>query len=74
MLSTVGDPAVLELEDDAVANRSWDNLGRAVKPGKGCKVSKKVKITAKSVFRAVLINSKNQATLGYSPRVTVKLK
>ena len=31
-------------------DRSWDNLGRAVKPGKGCKVSKKVKITAKSVF------------------------
>ena len=58
----------------AKTDRSWDNLGRAVKPGKGCKVSKKVKITAKSVFRAVLINSKNQATLGYSPRVTVKLK
>jgi len=54
--------------------RSWDNLGSALKPGKGCKVSKRAKITAKSIFRAVLIDSRNQATLDYSPKVTVKLK
>jgi hypothetical protein len=54
--------------------RSWNNLGRAVKAGKGCKATKKVKITAKSVFRAVLIDSSNQATLAHSPNVTVKLK
>lgn len=55
-------------------SRSWDNLGKAVKAGKKCKPTKLVKVTAKSVFRAVLINSRNQATLGYSPKVTVKLK
>jgi hypothetical protein len=54
--------------------RGWDNLGRAVKTGKGCKASKRVKVTAKTVYRVVLIDSTNQATLAYSPRVTVKLK
>jgi hypothetical protein len=29
---------------------------------------------SKSVYRVVLIDSTNQATLAYSPRVTVKLK
>lgn len=54
--------------------RSWDNLGKALKPGKGCTASKLVKVTAKSVFRAVLIGGSNHATLGYSPNLTVKLK
>lgn len=54
--------------------RSWDNLGSSLKAGKGCKAVKRVKVTAKSVFRAVLIDSRNQATLAYSPKVTVKLK
>jgi len=54
--------------------RSWENLGKALKPGKGCTVSKLVKVTAKSVFRAVLIGGSNHATLGYSPNLTVKLK
>lgn len=54
--------------------RSWDNLGKALKPGKKCTASKRVKVTAKSVFRAVLIKSSNHATLGYSPLLTVKLK
>lgn len=54
--------------------RSWDNLGKALKPGKSCTASKLVKVSAKSVFRAVLINGSNQATLGYSPNLTVKLK
>jgi hypothetical protein len=55
--------------------RGWDNLGKAVKAaGKGCKAKKPAKITEKSVFRAVLIDSTNQATLAYSPNVTVKLK
>ena len=49
-------------------------LGKAVKTGKGCKASKRVKVTSKSVFRTVLIDSTNQATLAYSPKVTVKLK
>ena len=54
--------------------RSWNNLGKAVKPGKGCKAKKKVKITSKAIFRAVLIDSTNHATLAHSPSVTVKLK
>jgi len=54
--------------------RSWDNLGKALKPGKGCTASKLVEVTAKSVFRAVLIGGSNHATLGYSPNLTVKLK
>lgn len=54
--------------------RSWDNLGRALKPGKTCTASKLVKVSAKSVFRAVLIGGSNHATLGYSPNLTVKLK
>lgn len=54
--------------------RSWDNLGKALKPGKGCTVSKVVKVTAKSVYRALLIGGSNHATLGYSPSLTVKLK
>jgi hypothetical protein len=54
--------------------RSWDNLGKPVKAGKGCKAKKQIKITEKTVLRAVLINSTNQATLANSPSVTVKLK
>ena len=54
--------------------RSWDNLGKVVKAGKGCKAKRAVKISEKSVFRAVLIDSTNQATLANSPSVTVKLK
>jgi DNA-binding beta-propeller fold protein YncE len=54
--------------------RSWDNLGKALKPGSGCTASKRVKVTAKSVFRAVLIGGSNHATLGYSPSLTVRLK
>jgi hypothetical protein len=54
--------------------RSWDNLGKALKPGKGCTASKLVKVTAKSAFRAVLIGGSKHATLGYSPNLTVKLK
>jgi hypothetical protein len=54
--------------------RSWDNLGKVVKAGKGCKAKKSVKVTEKTVFRAVLIDSTNQATLANSPNVTVKLK
>ena len=54
--------------------RSWQNLGKAVKAGKGCKAKKRVKITKKTGFRAVLIDSTNQSTLAYSPLVTVKLK
>ncbi len=54
-------------------NRSWDNLGKAIKPGKKCTASKRAKVTAKTVFRAVL-RSSNGATLGSSPSLTVKLK
>ena len=54
--------------------RSWNNLGKALKPGKGCTASKRVKVTAKSVYRAVLIRASNHATLGHSPNLTVKLK
>jgi hypothetical protein len=56
-------------------HRSWDNLGRPVRPNKKrCKASKRVKVRAKSVFRAVLIDAKNHATLARSPKVTVKLR
>ena len=54
--------------------RSWDNLGKVVKAGKGCKAKRSIKITEKTVFRAVLIDSTNRATLANSPNVTVKLK
>lgn len=54
--------------------RSWNNLGKALKPGKACTASKLVKVDAKTVYRAVLIRSSNHATLGYSPNLTVKLK
>lgn len=54
--------------------RSWNNLGKAVKPTAKCTASKRVKVTAKTVYRAVLIKADNHATLGYSPRLTVKLK
>lgn len=54
--------------------RSWDNLGKALRPGKGCTISKRVKVTAKSIFRAVLIRPTGHVTLGYSPNLTVKLK
>lgn len=54
--------------------RSWDNLGKAIRPGKKCTASKRVKVTVKTVFRAVLIRASNQATLGHSPNLTVKLK
>lgn len=54
--------------------RSWNNLGKAIRPGKKCTASKRVKVTAKTVYRAVLIRASNHATLAYSPRLTVKLK
>ncbi len=54
--------------------RSWSNLGKAINPGAKCTASKRVKVTAKTVFRAVLIRASNHATLGYSPLLTVKLK
>jgi hypothetical protein len=54
--------------------RSWDNLGKALKTKKNCTASKLVKVTAKSVYRAVLIDASNHATLGYSPKLTIKLK
>jgi hypothetical protein len=69
--ATCGQRLVLFQKKD---DRSWDNLGKAIKPGKGCTASKRVKVTAKSVFRAVLIRSSNHATLAYSPNLTVKLK
>jgi hypothetical protein len=54
--------------------RSWNNLGKAIKPGKKCTASKRVKVTAKTVYRAVLIHPAGHVTLGYSPMLTVKLK
>ncbi|HST69128.1 MAG TPA: hypothetical protein VLI94_05675 [Solirubrobacterales bacterium] len=54
--------------------RSWDNLGKAIRPGKKCTASKRVKVSAKTVFRAVLKHASNGSTLGYSPNLTVKLK
>jgi hypothetical protein len=56
------------------AGRSWDNLGKPVRPSKGCKASKRVKVTSKSSFRAVLVGGSNSSTLAQSPTVTVKLK
>jgi hypothetical protein len=55
-------------------SRSWKNLGKAIKPGKSCTASKRVKVTAKTVYRAVLIRPAGHVTLGYSPLLTVKLK
>lgn len=47
-------------------DRSWDNLGKTVRPGKKCTASKRVKVTAKSVFRAVLIRPAGNVTLAHS--------
>lgn len=54
--------------------RSWKNLGSSIRPGKTCTASKRVKVTAKTVYRAVLIRPAGHVTLAYSPRLTVKLK
>ena len=49
-------------------------LGKTVRPGKRCTASKRVKVTAKSIFRAVLIRPAGNVTLDHSPSLTVKLK
>lgn len=54
--------------------RSWQNLGKAIKPSAKCTAVKRVKVSKKTVFRAVLIRASNHVTLGYSPLLTVKLK
>lgn len=54
--------------------RGWANLGKAVKPDKACRASKSVKVTAKSRFRAILIEAKGKRAVALSPPVTVKLK
>ena len=54
--------------------RSWNNLGKAIKPSAKCTATKRVKVSKKTVYRAVLIAASNHATLGYSPLLTVKLK
>jgi DNA-binding beta-propeller fold protein YncE len=53
--------------------RSWENLG-SVNAGTGCTAHKARKVKAMSIFRAVLIDTRNQATIAHSPQVTVKLK
>lgn len=65
-----GRRALFQVKD----RRSWDNLGKPVRPGKGCKASKRVRVTSRSGFRAVLLDAANGSTLAQSPTVTVKLK
>lgn len=53
----------------------WPGQPRqSAEAGQACTASKLVKVTAKSVFRAVLIGGANHATLAHSPSLTVKLK
>jgi len=53
---------------------SWDNLGKSIRVGKSCQVRKQVTISTRSVFRVLLLDTKNSHTLGQSPNVTVTLK
>jgi hypothetical protein len=53
---------------------SWDNLGKSIRVGKSCQVGKQVTISTRSVFRVILLDTKNSHTLGQSPNVTVTLK
>jgi hypothetical protein len=57
-----------------VKRKDWDDLGKAVRPGKKCKATKSVKISSKSRFRAVLIDASSKKKLAQSPTVTVNLK
>lgn len=57
-----------------VKRKGWDDLGKAVRPGKKCKATKRVKVSAKSRFRALLVDASNKKTLAQSPTVTVNLK
>jgi hypothetical protein len=72
--SCAGRTVLFQVKD----GRSWDNIGRGTKTKltkKGaCTAVIKRKIKAKSVFRAVLINNLNTATLATSPKVTISIK
>ncbi len=63
------DTALFQVRDGA----GFDNLGSAKAIDGDCKAKTKVKITRKSVFQVLSIDSA-QNTLATSPKVTVKLK
>lgn len=54
--------------------RSWDKLKTVKVDKKKCTAKIKRTVNKKRAYRAVLINSLNQATVATSPRVTVSLK
>ena len=64
-----GDRAQFQRKD----GQAWDDLGAAKTVDGECKAKKRVKITRKSVFRAVSKDS-GGTTIATSPTVTVKLK
>ena len=66
-----------ESDDQAQFQRkdgqAWDDLGSAKTVDAECKAKKKVKITKKSIFRAVSTDAGGNP-IATSPKVTVKLK
>jgi hypothetical protein len=52
----------------------WEHVGKSVVVGDDCKGSTSAKVTRKTKFRAVSINTANEATEATSTVVTVKLK
>lgn len=54
--------------------QGWNNLGGKIKAGGDCKATKSVKVKAKTKFRALSIQTSNNATVKTSSTVTVKLK
>jgi hypothetical protein len=54
--------------------RKWNKVKTINVDKKKCTASVKKRVTKKHVYRAVLINSTNAATLAYSSKVTVKVK
>ncbi|WP_028652179.1 hypothetical protein [Nocardioides halotolerans] len=55
--------------------RGWDNLGKAKPLRPDCTASRKSqKVTSKSQYRVVSINTANSATMATSPTVTLKPK
>jgi hypothetical protein len=64
-----GDKALFQVKE----GQGFQNVGQAVAADGDCRAERKVKVTKKSVFQAVSIDS-GGATIATSPKVTVKVK
>jgi hypothetical protein len=70
--STCPDRKVLFEASETPGN--WDHVGKSILVGDDCKAARAAKVTRKTKFRAVSINTENEATEATSTVVTVKLK